>query len=400
MEFARLLRAAGVPVGPGHVINAIRAVEAVGVTQRFDVYWALHAVFVHRPEERALFNEAFGRYWKEPGLRQAALDELAQAGSRLRKSSLPPAARRVGEGLAAPRSLPRSPRGEAWAEPERMGYSPREVLRKKDFEQMSAAEVEEAERAIEQMELPLKEQATRRFRPAPEAGRIDMRRSFRAGVQGGGGGIPLRFRTPVRRRPPLVTLLDISGSMGAYTRMLLRFLHALTRSDGRVETFLFGTRLSRATRHLRSRDVDEALSMLGAAVEDWAGGTRIGGCLGEFNRLWSRRVLAQGAAVLLMTDGLERDEGQGLTREMEWLQRSCRRLIWLNPLLRYEAFEPKAHGIRTMLPRVDDFRPVHSLESLEQLTRAISGSRRPKIRHGARSGRSTTGRFDRVGGGG
>ncbi len=381
MRFARVLRAGGISVGPGHVIDAIRAVEVVGVTRRVDVYWALHAVFVHKPEERALFAEAFRCFWREPGLRQEALGELTQTASRLGGSSLPPAARRVRAGLEVPGSISRPPQEEARAELAWMGYSPREVLRKKDFEQMSVEEIEEAKRAIEQMELPLKACPTRRFRPTPRSGRIDMRRSFKAGVQGGGGGIPLRYRMPVRRRPPLVALLDISGSMGAYTRMFLHFLHVLTRYDARVETFLFGTRLSRATRHLRSRDADVAFAGLGEAVEDWAGGTRIGGCLGEFNRHWARRVLARGAAVLLMTDGLERDEGQGLMQEMERLQRSCRRLIWLNPLLRYEAFEPKAHGIRTMLPCVDDFRPVHNLESLEDVTRAVSGRPRPRLRH-------------------
>lgn len=374
MHFARLLRAAGMPVGPAQVIEAVRAVEAVGVTRRADVRSALHAVFVRRPEERALFAEAFRRYWVRSGAGQERLAELTRDARRLGEPPVRPAGRRVRDGLVRPGTRMREPGRESRTDIDRMGYSPREVLRTKDFAQMSVEEIEEAERAIGQMELPLREYPTRRFRPAPRPGRIDMRRSLRAAVRGGRAGIPLRYRAPARRRPQLVLLVDISGSMGAYTRLFLRFVHALTRLDPGVETFLFGTRLSRVTRHFRHRDADVALAAVGAEVEDWAGGTRIGGCLEEFNRLWARRVLARGAAVLLMTDGLERDESRRLEAAAERLQRSCRKLIWLNPLLRFEAFRPKAQGIRAILPHVDDFRPVHNLESLEELKRALGAA--------------------------
>jgi len=174
------------------------------------------------------------------------------------------------------------------------------------------------------------------------------------------------------RRPPLVILCDISGSMERYSRMLLHFLHAVTNDRDRVYTFLFGTRLTNVTRYLRHKDVDEALARVGAAVVDWSGGTRIGHCLHEFNQLWSRRVLTQGAMVLLISDGLDRDEGAGLEVEMERLHKSCRRLIWLNPLLRFEGFQPKSVGIRAILPHVDEFRTIHNLESMRDLTRILS----------------------------
>ena len=374
MHFARLLRTVGMPVGPAQVIEAVRAVEAVGVARRADVRSALHAVFVRRPEERVLFAEAFRRYWIRSGTGQERLAELTRDAQRLGEPPLRPAGRRVREGLVRPGPRMQDPGRESRTEIDRVGYSPREVLRTKDFAQMSVEEIEEAERTIGQMELPLREHPTRRFRAAPRPGRIDMRRSLRAAVRGGRAGIPLRYRAPAHRRPPLVLLVDLSGSMGPYTRLFLRFAHALTRLDPGVETFLFGTRLSRVSRHLRHRDADVALAAVGAEVEDWAGGTRIGGCLEEFNRLWARRVLARGAAVLLMTDGLERDESRRLEGAAERLQRSCRRLIWLNPLLRFEAFRPKARGIRAILPHVDDFRPVHNLESLEELTRALGAA--------------------------
>jgi uncharacterized protein with von Willebrand factor type A (vWA) domain len=198
----------------------------------------------------------------------------------------------------------------------------------------------------------------------------------------GGAVVPLAWRQRRRRRPPLVVLCDISGSMDRYSRMLLFFLHAITNDRDRVHTLLFGTRLTNITRHLRRRDVDVAVARVAAAVSDWAGGTRIGACLAEFNRRWSRRLLGQGAIVLLISDGLDSDVGEGLSLEMERLSKSCRRLIWLNPLLRYDKFEARPAGIRAMLPYVDEFLPVHNLESLKQL--AARFAERPARRSSGR----------------
>jgi hypothetical protein len=213
---------------------------------------------------------------------------------------------------------------------------------------------------------------TRRFRPAPRGPRVDMRATLRASLRYAGAMIPLKSRRAVRRHPPLVVLCDVSGSMSRYSRMFLHFLHAITNDRDRVHTFLFGTRLTNVTRQLRHRDVDVALGRVGELVRDWSGGTRIGACVGEFNRLWSRRVLGQGAVALFISDGLDRDLGQGLDKEMERLRKSCRRLIWLNPLLRWEGFEPKSFGIKAILPHVDEFRPVHNLQSLTELASALS----------------------------
>jgi uncharacterized protein with von Willebrand factor type A (vWA) domain len=216
------------------------------------------------------------------------------------------------------------------------------------------------------MDLP-----TRRFRPDPLGARIDMRATLRAALRSA-DSIPLRRRSARRRHPPLVILCDISGSMSRYSRLILHFMHAVTNDRDRVHTFLFGTRLTNITRQLRHRDIDVALEKVGASVEDWSGGTRIGRCLAEFNNQWSRRVLGQGAVVLFISDGLDRDGGEGLAKEMERLHKSCRRLIWLNPLLRYEAYEPRSLGARSIMPHVDEFRPVHNLESLADLTRVLS----------------------------
>jgi hypothetical protein len=200
---------------------------------------------------------------------------------------------------------------------------------------------------------------------------IDIRRTLRASMKGGGDFIDLRFIGPKTRPPPLVALLDISGSMSQYSRIFLHFLHALTDARKRVSSFLFGTRLTNVTRALRERDPDDALSACSAAVPDWSGGTRIASSLRAFNKLWARRVLAQGAIVLVITDGLERDADETLAFEMDRLHRSCRRLIWLNPLLRFEGFEARARGIKAMLPHVDEMRPIHNLESMAGLVAAL-----------------------------
>ncbi len=252
-----------------------------------------------------------------------------------------------------------------------LSYSAREVLKAKDFESMTAGELAQVKEVIATMRLPITAAPTRRFARDARGPRIDMRATLRAAPRGGAAIIPLKRRRPTKRPPPLVILCDISGSMSRYSRMFLHFLHAITNDRDRVQAFLFGTRLTNVTRHLRHRDVDVALDKIARAVEDWDGGTRIGACLKTFNTLWSRRTLGQGALVLFVSDGLDRDAGEGLGAEIERLHKSCRRLMWLNPLLRYEGFEAKSKGVKAILPHVDDFQPVHNLASLEDLARAL-----------------------------
>src|SRR5262249_35251081 len=232
-------------------------------------------------------------------------------------------------------------------------------------------ELRRAKRLVEKLDLGLRKVQTRRLEPHPRGRRVDLRRTMQGSLRTLGDSVPLEHRRPARRPPPLVVLCDISGSMSRYTEMLLHFLHALTSRREPVSSFLFATRLSNVTRTLKQRDADLALRACGQKVSDWAGGTRLRQCLHDFNRWWSRRVLSQGAVVLLITDGLDRDPTPGLGAEAERLHRSCRRLIWLSPLLRYEKFEPRAQGVRALLPHVDEMRPVHNLSSLEALARAL-----------------------------
>ena len=368
-DFARLLRRAGLPTGPGDVLNAMGALASVDVTRPDEFYWTLHAVFVRRGEHRSTFYEAFRLFWSDRPPPNAVLEELLSL-SKVPVPAPTPLRRRLAEAWAE--GGPGGPERDSVEVDLRMTYSEREALSEKDFEQMSVAEIEAAREAIARMRLPVRNLATRRRRPNPAGSEVDLRRTLRATLRAGGATIPLEWRARRRRPPPLVALCDISGSMTGYTRMLLHFLHALTNDRDRVFTFLFGTRLTNATRHLRHRDGDVALERLRHAVKDWDGGTRIGACIEEFNRSWSRRVLGQGAVVLLITDGLDREAGEGLGAAMDRLHRSCRRLIWLNPLLRYQEFRPEAQGIRAILPHVDDFRPVHSLNSLRELAQVLT----------------------------
>ncbi|MBL0898110.1 MAG: VWA domain-containing protein [Reyranella sp.] len=373
VHFARTLRTAGLRVGPGQVLRAVEAVEAAGLTKRDDFYWTLHSVFVNRRDQRDIFDQAFHVYWRNPRLLEKMMEMLLpQVGVPAAPEERKQLSRRLQEALQpgrgeAPENAEEPPEVEVEAT---FTVSDREILQHRDFEQMSQAEIDEALRAIARLRLPVPERRTRRYQPARRGARIDFRATLRRALRPE-GLIELRKCQPRRWPPPLVILCDISGSMARYTRMFLHFMHAITNDRDRVHCFTFGTRLSNVTRSLRYRDVDIALAKASAQVEDWSGGTRIGQALHEFNNKWSRRVLGQGAVVLLITDGLDREGASGLVEEMERLHKSCSRLIWLNPLLRYGGYEPKSQGNKAMLPHVDEFRPVHNLESLAGLISAL-----------------------------
>jgi uncharacterized protein with von Willebrand factor type A (vWA) domain len=367
--FARALRAAGIPVGPGAVLDALEALRVAGIGTKEDFYWTLHAVFVKRHEHSVLFDQAFRIFFRRRGYIDQML-AMMMPQAPVPPQAPQPGSTRVHEALFSglDDKLKRQREVELDA---RMTVSDREVLQRKDFAQMTSVEIAAAKAAMKRLVLPLAEVRTRRLAPHPDGHLIDIRRTLRASMKGGGDFIDLRFIGPKTKPPPLVALLDISGSMSQYSRIFLHFLHALTEVRRRVSTFLFGTRLSNVTRALRERDPDDALAACSAGVPDWSGGTRIASSLHGFNKMWARRVLTQGAIVLLITDGLERDADDTLAFEIDRLHRSCRRLIWLNPLLRFEGFEARARGIRAMLPHVDEFRPIHNLESMAGLVAAL-----------------------------
>lgn len=375
VHFARTLRKAGMPTGPASVVEAVRAVEIAGIANRDDLYWTLHAVFVHKREHRILFDEAFRIYWQSRGLIEKMLAILSPVAPPRGKPEKPKAGQtRISQAFQASKErVSEQTRPEVEVDA-KFTVSGKELLQTKDFAQMTAEELETAKQSLRQLSMPKDKIRQRRLAPALR-GQFDPRRTLRASMRSGGGMIDLKFRKPVEKRPPLVALCDISGSMSQYTRLLLHFLHTITEQRRDVHTFLFGTRLTNVTRQLRMKDPDEALEACSDGVEDWSGGTRIATALHEFNRVWSRRVLSGNPTVLLITDGLERDTDEDLEREMDRLHRSCRRLIWLNPLLRFEGFQAKAKGIRAILPHVDEFRAAHSLNAVEDLVQALSGER-------------------------
>jgi hypothetical protein len=381
VHFARMLRRAGFALGTGQINEALRAVEAVGLARRDDLRAALFATLVTHPGQRPLFDQAFDAFWRDPGLFEKSLAALLPQ-TLIPPSELPPTAgaRRVAEALRG-QTQPRDDENKVVLELDaRETVSADDLLAAKDFEQMSGEEIAHAKAALAHMTWSLPKRLTRRTEAAARGHAFDLRRTLRKSLKTGGNIVRLERRRRQTREPPLVVLCDISGSMSGYARMCLHFLHGLTYTrrirGGATHTFLFGTRLTNVTRALRLRDPDEALAKAAALTPDWDGGTRIAEALARFNRDWSRRVLGQGAVVLLITDGLERDDVTALNRAADRLHRSARRVIWLNPLLRYDAFAPKAQGVKTLLAHVDELRPVHNLLSMADLAAALSGMAR------------------------
>lgn len=374
MHFARVLRHAGMPVGSDRVQLALQALRVAGFESRTDFHAVLSACLIDRVEHRDLFDQAFVLFWRDPDLmgrmrammlpKVQAKDDLlpTQENKRLAAALFP-------HPPAPPAEEP--PREELEVNAT-LTWNDRELLRKADFDTMSADEWRQAKRLLAQMRLIFEPLRTRRTRAAARPGRPDWRATLAGMARHGGELWSMRWRDARTRPAPLVLLADISGSMSRYSRMLLHFAHALGHADARVESFVFGTRLTRTTRLLKSRDPDLAVSQVVRTVEDWSGGTRITRSLHEFNHRWARRVLTGNATLLLVTDGLEHGDTEALAFEMERLHKSCRRLIWLNPLLRFAQFEPRAGGIKAMLPHVDLFLPAHNLESLDALVQVLA----------------------------
>ncbi|HAB39391.1 MAG TPA: VWA domain-containing protein [Rhodobacteraceae bacterium] len=380
-HFTRALRRAGLPIGSGRLIDAIRAVEAAGFTSKNDFFWTLHACFVSRPEQRAVFSQVFRLYWRDPRYLEHMMAAMLPAVRGVQEDRVSHAAeKRAAEALLDGAEALDAPQEEEEGGTKievdaSLTMSAEEKLKSLDFEQMSTAEMVQAKIMLARMTLPIDPLASRRTKMST-LGRIDPARTLRASMRSGGDLRELKYKNPKIRYPNLVVLCDISGSMSQYSRAVLHFVHAVSNAKGagwaKVFAFTFGTRLTNISRHLRHRDVDSALKAAGAEAQDWEGGTRIGECLENFNKKWSRRVLGPGAFVLLITDGLDRDDPNALSKQMERLHLSARRLVWVNPLLRWDEFAPKARGIAAMLPHVDSFRAGHSIASLQELANVIS----------------------------
>lgn len=384
VHFSRALRRAGLPIGTGRVIDAIHAVLAVGFTQKQDFYWTLHACFVNRSEHKAVFSQIFRLYWRDPQYLEHMMSMMLPTIGGIQEDRTVLAAEKRAVEALLDGQMPQAPDdAEDRRDKETLievdasfTISETERFKKLDFEQMSTAEIAQAKAMLAHLTLPVKPLTSRRTRTNIQGRMVDKATTLRASMRQGGDMQKLYYKKYTHRWPNLVVLCDISGSMSQYSRMVLHFLHAISNNKGagwaKVHSFTFGTRLTNITRHLQTKDVDAALAGAGEEAQDWEGGTRIAGCLHRFNNDWSRRVMGQGAVVLLITDGLDRDEAANLNHEMRRLHLSAKRLIWLNPLLRWDKFAARATGIKVMLPNVDSFRSSHSIASLEELVKIIS----------------------------
>ncbi len=373
--FGGVLRGLGLDVGAGNMLDLVRAIEFAPMGRKQDFKQAARCILVHRKQDLPLFDEAFDVFWRKPATGQTTMD-LRSIGEqrRFRKPQVgpPPPGREGGpdtgtadDGSGVDRvDLSRT-------------YSVREVLREKDFAQFTVREVQDAKDMMSQLSWELGRRRTRRLTSGRGA-HLDLRATLRRNLQSGGELLKLSYRRPKDRLRPLILICDISGSMERYTKMLLLFIHSIAGDLDRVEAFLFATRLTRITRHFNHRGVDQAVTQVSRAVPDWAGGTRIGEAIKTFNYRWLRRVVRGGAVVLVISDGWDRGEPDMLSQEMSRLQRSCHRLIWLNPLLGSESYEPLTRGMQAALPYIDDFLPVHNFNSLEALGRHLNelGNRR------------------------
>ena len=372
MLFARLLRATGMPVGTGNVLNAIRAVSLIGIESQQDLHTVLLSQFVTRREQMPVFDQTFALFWRNPKLMEKLMGAMLP--TLQSDQDQQPLIRRLGEALSSGNTQSSGQDEEQVELQANLSASESEILQSRDFEQMSESELQVAKKMLKHLKLPMKPIQTRRHQASVSRAHIDMRRTMQNSLRNN-ELIPLQFKRQITRPPAIIVLCDISGSMAQYSRMFLHFMHAMTNNGDRVHSFLFGTRLTNISRYLRNKDVDLALEETAKAVEDWSGGTRIGFCLKQFNQHWSRRMLGQGAVVILLTDGLDRGEGPELGKQMERLSKSCRQLVWLNPLLRYKKFEPRAEGVRIMLPYVDVFRSAHNINSLAELPALLNPSK-------------------------
>jgi uncharacterized protein with von Willebrand factor type A (vWA) domain len=369
--FGRLLRGLGLDVNPGRMIDLVQALGYIDLGHKWDFYHAARSLLVHNREDIPLFDQAFRLFWRQPDDGWVMLEMPGPRRKERPRLAPPPMRQPEADGEVHP-GQPPAENNPPILEVTRT-YSDREVLRRRDFAELTGEEIEAVKRLMSQMVWRLGERRTRRHKTG--AGRdIALRQLLRRNLRYGGEILEWPRLERQTRPRPLVVIADISGSMERYTRLLLHFIYSLSAGmESQVEAFVFSTRLSRITRPLRNRDIDRALRDVARAVPDWSGGTRIGDALKSFNFDWARRVLGRGAVVLVISDGWDRGDPELLAREMGRLRRSCYRLIWLNPLLGAPQYEPLTRGIQAALPHIDDFLPIHNLSSLEELANHLAG---------------------------
>ena len=368
LRFAEVLRRLGLDAGPANVLDMVRATEHIHIGRRGEFYQAARSIFVHRKQDLPIFDEAFQVFWRKPNTARSGMD-LRSMGEQ-RRYRKPQVSAGSDEPMDEALSLEGEPDDDSVSQVNlTRTYSAREVLRQKDFAQFSGLEIAEARRMMASLHWDLGQRRTRRMIPG-DGPNLDLRRTLRGSLRYGGELFDLAERGPKSRPRSLALICDVSGSMERYTRMLLHFIHTIAIGQP-IEAFLFATRLTRITRQLRYRSIDQSIAEVSRSVPDWAGGTRIGEAVKTFNYQWLRRTLRGQAIVMIISDGWDRGDPELLARETSRLQRSCHRLIWLNPLLGSPDYQPLTQGMQAALPYVDDFLPVHNMNSLQSLAERL-----------------------------
>jgi len=385
LAFARLLRRAGVKTTTGQAMDFVRAIEHIDISRREEFREAARACLVTHKDDLPVFDRLFDLYWRaKPEYTDGLLQqpdpndviELApeegEEAEETEGSSVEGARGRRLEAIEALEEAEEGEGSEAESLADAFSYSPAEILREKDFADFTEDELAQIRRFMQQLTWEIGRRRSRRKVASPKGRFIDPRRTMRRSLQSGGVPLTLARRQTKTKPRQLVVICDVSGSMDRYSRILLQFIYAVENGMAKVEAFVFGTRLTRVTRLLKHQDIDEAMRRVAREVQDWSGGTRIGQSLQTFNQEWARRVLRNGAVVLIISDGWDRGDPQLLAQEMARLQRSCYRLIWLNPLLGSPRYEPLTRGMQAALPYIDDFMPIHNFASLEALAKHLS----------------------------
>jgi len=371
-EFTRLLRDAGISISLGQKMDFVRSLEMIDIGSRSQVYHAARSLLVTRREEIPIFDQVFNAFWTAPD----AANDRGRPGQKTPRAPRHDTKRKKLSiaTIMAQRSRPEDPEVEI---ADRAGsFSAIESLKQKDFSNMTEEELERIRRLILSMRWRISERQTRRLVPDKSGGKINMRRVLREAAKHGGTPIHLAWQDRKIKPRPLIVIADISGSMERYSRLLLQFAYCMAQSFSTLESFVFATRLTHITPYLRIKNIDSAIDQAGKSVVDWSSGTRIGESLQSFNREWSRRVLRRGAVVMIISDGWERGDCSVLAQEMRYLHHRCHRLIWLNPLMGDMAYQPMVEGMQAALPHIDDFLPIHNLDSLERLSRHLANLHR------------------------
>ena len=371
LRFIRLLRNSGIKIGNQSSIDALNSIKILKIGNRNEFYWALHSNLVYRNEDKEIFDQCFHLFWQNPKILQQMFNLLLpQIGTQKAPTNNKKQLKRISDNIQKQNKDIEKEKKEEIIFDSKMSWSNKSALNTKDFEMMSLKEIKQAEKEIKKFLIKSKTQISRRWKKNDQSSKISTKYTIKKSVKNN-GIIHLAFKDRIKKFKPLVILIDISGSMESYSRIMLFLSHILIQQHKNVEIFTFGTKLTRITKFLKNKDVDDSLDKVGKFVNDWAAGTKITSSIKDFNFNWSRRILTQNQTLLLITDGLERDDSQNLDFEINRLSLFTNNIIWLNPLLRYEKFEPKVNSIKTILRHVDKHVPIHNINSIKRLVENI-----------------------------